>query len=133
MGCGVNVADLIKLIGDGLVAAGKTKIPVVPPGTPISVIPCVVLAPGNDELANANKTLRCGFDVTVIVQRNSQVTQYELLSELEAIVLRSLIPSEVQFDGPIVFASTGGEATGEPPALSRVIPVTFTADVDLCP
>ena len=129
----MNVADLAKLIGDGLTVAGHTKIPVVPPGTPIAVIPCVVLAPGNDDLINGNRTLRCGFDVTVIVPRSAQVEQYGLLSELEAIVLRSLIPSEVQFDGPIVFASTGGESTGEPPALARVIPVTFAADVDLCP
>jgi hypothetical protein len=128
----VNVADLIKLIGDGLVEAGHTMVSVVPPGTPLSTIPCVAIAPANDELTNGNRTLQYGFDVTVIVQRNAQVSQYELLTELEAIVVRSLIPSEVQFDGPIVFASTGGEATGEPPALSRVIPVTFTADVDLC-
>jgi hypothetical protein len=68
-----------------------------------------------------------------MVPRFNQVEQYELLCDLEAVVLQSLLPSEVQFDGPIVFASTGGEATGEPAALSRVIPVTFAADVDLCP
>jgi hypothetical protein len=128
----VNVADVIKLIGDGLVEAGHPKIPVVPPGTPLSTIPCVVLAPSDDVLAAGNRTVRYGFDVTVIVPRNNQVEQYELLTDLQAVVLRSLIPSQVQFDGPFVFAATGGADTGEPPALSRTIPVTFTADVDLC-
>jgi hypothetical protein len=95
-------------------------------------MPCVVLAPADDTLGAGNRSIRYGFDVTVIVPRFNQVEQYELLVELEAIVLQSLIPSTVQFDGPFVFASTGGADTGEPPALSRVIPVTFTADVDLC-
>ena len=85
--CVMNVADLHKLIHDALVAEGKTKVPVVYPGTPISVIPCVALAPGNDELANGNRTLRYGFDVTVLVHRNNQADQYEQLVELEAIVV----------------------------------------------
>ena len=128
----MNVADLQKLISDGLVVAGKYKIPVVLPGTPISVLPCVVLAPSDDVLGDGNRSLRYGFDVTCVVPRNNQVSQYELLVELEAIVLQSLIPSQVRFDGPLIFASTGGADTGEPPALSRVIPVSFTASVLLC-
>ena len=128
----MNVAELIKLIKDGLTVAGKIRVPVVPPGTPISVLPAVVLAPGNDALGEGNRSLRLGFDITCVVPRNNQVAQYELLVELEAIVLRSLIPSQVRFEGPLVFASTGGEATGEPPALSRVIPVSFTSDEALC-
>jgi hypothetical protein len=128
----MNVADLVKLIGDGLTAAGKTKVPVVLPGTPASVIPCVVLAPSDDELVNANKTLRYGFNIRILVPRSSQVDQYQLLVELQAIVLQSIIPSQVQFDGPMPFDPTVGETIGEPPALARVIPVTFTADVDLC-
>jgi len=128
----MNHNDIIKLIKDGLTEAGKVKIPVVPPGTPISVMPCVVIAPSDDSLGEGNKTLRLGFDITIVVPRSNQVSQYELLTELEAIVIRSLIPSQVRFDGPLAFASTGGEATGEPAALSRVIPITFTADVTLC-
>jgi hypothetical protein len=128
----VNVADLHKLISDGLTAAGQTKVPTVYPGTPTSVLPCVVIAPSTNELANGNRTLSYGFDVVVMVPRFNQADQYELLCELEAVVLQSLIPSECQFDGPIEFASTGGADTGEPAALSRVIPVTFVADVDLC-
>lgn len=129
----MNVADLRKLIADGLVEAGKYKIPVVLPGTPISVLPCVVLAPSDDVLGDGNRTLRYGFDVTCVVPRNNQVGQYELLVELEAIVLQSLIPSQVRFDGPLIFASTGGADTGEPPALARTIPISFTSDADLCP
>jgi hypothetical protein len=128
----MTVDDLIKLIHDGLVLAGKTKVPVVPPGTPIAVMPCVVIAPSDDTLESGNKTLRYGFDITCTVPRNAQVSQYQLLTELEAIVVQSLIPSQVRFDGPLRFASTGGEATGEPPALARVIPVSFSSDVDLC-
>jgi hypothetical protein len=128
----MDVEQLEQLITAGLVDAGKTKIPVVPPGTPISVLPCVVLAPSDDELGDGNRSLRYGFDVTCVVPRNSQVSQYQLLVELEAIVIRSLIPSTVRFDGPFLFASTGGEGTGEPPALSRVIPVSFASDTDLC-
>lgn len=128
----MDVDGLLKLVKEGLIEAGKTKVPVVPPGTAISVLPAVVLAPSTDELGEGNRTLRYGFSVTLLVPRNSQVSQYPLLVELEAIVIRSLIPSNVRFDGPFVFASTGGADTGEPPALSRVIPVSFTADVDLC-
>lgn len=128
----MDIDELAFLIRAGLDDAGKTKIPVVPPGTPISVLPAVVLAPSDDELGAGNRTLRYGFDVTCVVPRSAQVSQYELLVELEAIVLASLIPSQVRFEGPLLFASTGGEGTGEPPALSRVIPVTFASDVDLC-
>jgi len=128
----MTVDDLIKLIHDGLVAAGKTKVPVVPPGTPISVMPCVVIAPSDDTLVDGNKTLKYGFNIPPTVPRNAQVSQYNLLVEIEAIVLQSLIHSSVRFDGPLRFASTGGEATGEPPALARVIPVSFTSNVDLC-
>ena len=128
----MTVDDLILVIGDALVAAGYPKVPVVAPGTPIAVMPCVVLAPGDNELGDGNRSLRYGFDITIVVPRSSQPEQYELLTELEAVVLRSLIPSPVRFDGPIAFAATGGNETGEPPALSRVIPVTFAADVDLC-
>jgi hypothetical protein len=128
----VNIADLTKLIHDGLVAAGRSTVPVVPPGTPVTVLPAVVLAPGDDELGDGNRSLRYGFDVTVIVHRSGQVAQYEQLVELEAIVVQSLIPSNVRFDGPFVFATTGGDTTGEPPALSRIIPVSFAANVDLC-
>ena len=128
----MNVADLRKLITDGLTVAGKYKIPVVLPGTPISVLPCVVLAPSDDVLGDGNRSLRYGFDVTCVVPRNNQVSQYELLVELEAIVLQSLIPSTVRFDGPLIFASTGGADTGEPAALARTIPVSFTSDATLC-
>lgn len=128
----MNVNDLIKLVRDGLVAAGKTKIPVVPPGTGITIVPVIVIAPSDDVLENSNKTLRFGFDVTILTQRNKQTSQYELLTELEAIVVAALIPSTVRFDGPFVFANTGGEGTGEPAALARVIPVSFAADVHLC-
>jgi len=129
----MNVDELQKLIKDGLVASGKTRVPVVPPGTPISVMPCVVLAPSDDTLESGNKTLKYGFDITCCVPRGGQVSQYGLLVEIEAIVLQSLIPSNVRFDGPLRFAATGGEATGEPPALARIIPISFSSDVDLCP
>lgn len=126
----MNVAGLIKLVKDGLLAAGKDKVPVVPPGTPISVLPCVVIAPSEDRLEQG--ALRYGFDITPTVPRNAQPTQYELLVELEAIVILSLQSTNVRFDGPFTFAATGGEGTGEPPAQARVIPVSFTSDVDLC-
>lgn len=132
MGRGVNVDDLIKLVGDGLIAAGKSGVPVVEPGTPISVLPCVACAPSDDELGDGNRTLRYGFDVTIAVPRGKQTSQYGVLVELEGIVIRSLIPSGVRFVGPITFAATGGGTTGEPPTMVRVVPITFTADVDLC-
>ena len=133
MGDRVNVAELTKLISDALIAAGKTKVPVVPPGTAVSVMPCVVLAPSDDELENGNRTLRYGFDVTVITPRFNQAEQYEQLTELESIVITSLVPSTVRFDGPLSFTTIGGDGTGEPPALARTIPISFVADVDLCP
>jgi len=129
----VNLADLTKLVRDALDAAGKTKVPVVAPGTPISVMPSVVLAPAFNELENGNRTLRYGFDVTVVVPRFNQPEQYEQLTELETIVVSSLVPSEARFDGPFSFTTTGGDGTGEPPALARTIPISFVADVDLCP
>ena len=128
----MNVTDLAALITTGLTAAGRTKVPVVLPGTAIAVLPCVVLAPGDHELGDGNRSLRYGFDITVTVPRNNQPAQYTDLCTLEAIVYRSLIPSQVRFDGPSIFAATGGEGTGEPPALSQVIPVSFVADVHLC-
>lgn len=126
----MTVDDLALMIRDALDAAGKTKIPVVPPGTPISVLPAVVLAPADNELDN--RVLRYGIDVVVLVPRAGQVAQYELLAELEAIVLQSWYPSTVRLEGPTIFATTGGEGTGEPPAQSRTIPVSFASDVDLC-
>jgi len=128
----VNIAELTKLIRDGLDAAGKTRIPVVPPGTPIAVIPAVVLAAASDTLEDG-WTLRCGVNITCLVPRGAQVPQYEALTEIELIVLQALIPSPVRFDGPVTFAATGGGDTGEPPALARVIPMSFVADVHLCP
>lgn len=128
----MNVADLIKLIHDGLVAAGKTKVPVVAPGTPVTVLPAVELVPTDDELGEGNRSLRYGFNVTVSVPRASTPEQYEQLVELQAIVLQSLIPSTVRFDGPMVYRPTG-ELPGEAPALARIIPVSFAANVDLCP
>jgi len=128
----VNVDELTKLIRDGLDLAGKTRVPVVPPGTPISVIPAVVLAPRSDDLEDG-WTLRYGFDITCVVPRNAQTSQYEQLCEIETIVLTALIPAPVRFEGPLSFAVTGGGDTGEPPALSRIIPLTFVSDVSLCP
>jgi len=132
MGYRVNLAELTKLIRDGLDAAGKTRVPVVPPGTAISVLPAVVLAPRNDDIEDG-WTLRYGFDVTLLVPRNAQASQYEQLTELETIVLQALIPSTVRFEGPLSFVATGGGDTGEPPALARIIPLTFVSDVSLCP
>lgn len=128
----MNVSQLATLIRTGLDAAGHTTVPVVLPGTAISKLPCVVLAPGDNELGDGNRSLRYGFDVTPAVHRNNQAEQYAYLCQLEAVVFASLIPNQVRFDGPSVFASTGGEQTGEPPALARVIPVSFVADVHLC-
>jgi len=124
--------DLALLIGDALVAAGHPKVPVVPPGTPVTVLPAVSLIPGDNELGDGNRSLRYGMEIVVYVPRSSQPEQYQLLCELEAITLRSIIPTQVRFDGPIRFSPTGGESTGEPPAQARYIPVTFATDVDLC-
>jgi len=129
----VNVAELSKLIRDALDLAGKTKVPVVAPGAPISVMPCVVLAPADNALENGNRTLRYGFDVTVTTPRYNQPEQYEQLTELETIVVSSLVPSTARFDGTFSFTTTGGDGTGEPPALARTVPISFVADVDLCP
>jgi len=128
----MTVDDLVKLVHDSLVAAGVTTVPVVLPGTSLSVLPCVVLAPSDDALGDGNHTLRHGFDITVAVPRNTQTSQYPRLVELLQLVLRGLIPSAVRFEGPIVFAATGGGDTGEPPAMVRVIPVSFASDFDLC-
>lgn len=128
----MTVDDLAKLIRDGLTAAGKSSVGVVAPGTPISKLPCVALAPAADELGDGNRSLRYGFDVTVAVPRQAQVSQYPLLVDLEGIVVASLAGSGVRFEGPIVFAATGGGDTGEPPTMSRVVPVSFASDVDLC-
>ena len=127
----MNVDDLTKMIRDGLDLAGKTAVPVVPPGTAITVLPAVVLAPSDNALGDGNRTLRYGFDITIVVPRSKQVTQYDALCDLEAITLRSLIPSAVRFEGPIVLAVTGGGDSGEPPAMSRIIPITFAADFNL--
>lgn len=128
----MNVDDLAKLIRDGLTAASVTTVPVVMPGTPTSKLPAVVLAPSRDTLGDGNRTLRYGFDVVVMVPRGGQVAQYPRLCELEAIVVHSLIPSAVRFDADIEFAATGGADTGEPPAMSRIIAVSFASDIDLC-
>ena len=128
----MNYAALAKHIRDALDAAGKQRVPVVPTGTPISVIPCVVLAAASDDLEDG-WTLRNGVDVTVLVPRGQQVSQFDLLHELEIIVLQALIPTPVRFEGPLSFAATGGGDTGEPPALARIIPLTFVSDVSLCP
>lgn len=129
----MNIADIAKLIGDGLELAGVGPVPVVDPGTPISTMPAIVLAPSDDELTAGNRGLRHGLDLTVMVPRSSQVEQYARLQELTATVIRSLIPSSVAFTGPIRFASTGGAGSGEPAALVRVIPIAFGGDLDLCP
>jgi hypothetical protein len=105
---------------------------VLAPGTTISVLPAVVLAPSDDQLGDGNRTLRHGFDVTAIVPRNGQVTQYQALVELEGIVVQSLIPSEVRFEGAFTFLAAGGDGTGEPPTMSRLIPVSYSSDVQLC-
>ena len=128
----MTLDDLTKVIREALDLAGKTKVPVVPPGTPISVLPCVVLAPRSNDLEDG-WTLRYGFDVTCIVPRNAQTSQYQQLVEIETIVLQALIPTPVRFEGPLSFAVTGGGDTGEPPALARIIPLTFVSDVSLCP
>jgi len=127
----VNVADLAALVSAGLSGAGIDDVPVVDPGTPVAALPAVVLAPADNELGDGNHTLRYGLDVTVMVPRLSQVDWYGRLCELEAAVIQGLIPSQVRFEGTIVFAVTGGDGTGEPPAMSRVIPVSFTSDVNL--
>jgi hypothetical protein len=127
----VTVDDLALLIRNGLDAAGQTKVPVVAPGTPVSVLPAVALVPADDELGDGNRTLRYGFDVTIQVPRSSAPEQYERLVELQAIVIRSLIPTPVRFDDRMPFASTG-DLPGEAPALARIIPISFAADVDLC-
>lgn len=128
----MTVDDLVKLIKDSLVAGGVTTVPVVLPGTSLSVLPCVVIAPSDDALGEGNRTLRHGFDVTVAVPRGAQVSQYPRLVELLGLVLRGLVPSAVRFEGPIVFAATGGGDTGEPPAMVRIVPVSFASDVALC-
>lgn len=128
----MNVADVAALVSDGLSAAGIDDVPVVDPGTPVAALPVVVLAPADNELGDGNRYLIYGLDVTVVVPRSNQVDQYLRLCELEAAVVQGLLPSQVRFEGPFVFAVTGGDGTGEPPAMSRVIPISFTGDVNLC-
>ena len=132
MGDRVNVETLTKIIRDALDAADKLRVPVVPPGTPISVIPCVVLAPRNDDIEDG-WTMRYGFDITCLVPRASQTSQYPALVDIESIVVSALIPHPVRFEGPLTFAISGGGDSGEPAALARIIPITFVSDVDLCP
>ena len=67
-----------------------------------------------------------------MVPRNNQVDQYVRLQSIAAAVIQGLLPSQVRFEGPFVFAATGGDGTGEPPAMSRVIPISFASDVNLC-
>jgi len=127
----VNLADVAALVSAGLTGAGIDDIPIVDPGTPVVALPCVVLAPSDDELGDGNHTIREGLDITVLVTRNNQVDQYVRLQQMYQAVVQGLIPSQVRFEGAIVFAVTGGDGTGEPPAMSRVIPVSFTSDVNL--
>lgn len=127
----MTVDDLALMIRDALDAAGQTKVPVVFPGTPVTVLPAVELVPDDDELGDGNRTLRYGFNITIQVPRSSAPEQYVRLVELQSIVLRSLIPTPVRFDGPMEFRPTG-DLSGEAPALARIIPVSFAADVDLC-
>lgn len=128
----MNIDALTKLIRDALDEARQKSVPVVAPGTTITVLPAVVLAPATDELGEGNRTLRHGFNVTVIVPRQGQVTQYQLLTELEGVVVQSLIPSGIRFEGAITFVAAGGEGTGEPPTMSRLIPISYPSDVALC-
>jgi hypothetical protein len=72
-----------------------------------------------------------GLEVTVAVPRTDQAAQYTRLQDITAVVIRSLLPSSVQFAGAIRFLVTGPD-TGDPAAMLRIIPVTFTGDVDLC-
>jgi hypothetical protein len=129
----VNIADVRKLIGDGLTAAGIDDVPVVDPGVPGIPPPSVRLDPDDDELGPGNRTLIHGLQIVVSVPRTGQVDQYARLQSLTATVLQALIPSSVSFTGPIRPDSIGGTGTGEPSALARFIPVTFPGDVDLCP
>ena len=129
----MNVDELTKVIRTALDAAALTRIPVTPPGTPISVIPAVVLAPSDDDMEDGNRTLRHGIDITLLVPRGKQTSQYGLLTQLQHVILRSLVPIPVRFEGPQTFTASGGGDTGEPAALARIIPITFVSDVDLCP
>jgi len=128
----VNVADVAALVAAGLSGAGIDDVPVVDPGTPVAALPVVVLAPADNELGPGNRYLVYGLDITVMVPRAGQVDWYGRLVELEAAVVQGLLPSQVRFEGRFVFAVTGGDGTGEPPAMSRVIPISFTSDVNLC-
>jgi hypothetical protein len=128
----VNITDLIALVRAGLDAAGHTRVPVLPPGTTITALPCVAAGRAADQPGAGNRSLVKGYELVILVPRTGQVEQTQLSDDLEAVVLRSLLPSQVQFGDRFPAASTGGEGTGEPPALSRIIPVTFVADVDLC-
>jgi len=127
----VNLADVAALVSAGLDGAGIDDVPVVDPGTPVAAMPCVVLAPAGLELGDGNHTLRLQLDVTPMVPRNNQADQFPRLFAMTAAVIQGLIPSQVRFEGDIVFAVTGGDGTGEPPAMSFVIPTSFTSDVNL--
>jgi hypothetical protein len=129
----VNTADVAALVTAGLAAAVINDVPVVDPGTPTSTLPAVVLAPGPDRLEAGNRSIRHGLNVTAVVPRNNQPDQYVRLQEIAGAVLRGLLPSSVRLEPvDIEFVVSGGGDTGEPAAMSRVIPVSFTGDVDLC-
>jgi hypothetical protein len=131
MGHRVTVDDLALMIRTALDAAGKTKVPVVAPGTHETVIPAVAIQPGDDEVLDGNR-VREGYEIVILVPRNQQPEQYEHLCELRNIVLVSLYPSPVRIDGPILFDTRGGDGSGDAPAQAKTIPVSFTVDVDIC-
>jgi len=130
----VNIADIRKLIADGLIAAGIDDVTIVDPGVPGVPPPYVRLDPDDDELGPGNRTLIHGLQIVIGVPRTGQADQYvRLQGSLYPAVLRSLFPSSISFDGPIRVDTIGGDGTGSPPSLVRIIPVTFPGDVDLCP
>lgn len=128
----MNVDDVAVLVAAGLDAAGYAW-EVLDPVTAISAIPVVALAPADDEVDESGRYMTHGVDVVVIVPRNNQTAWYRDLQSATAAIVAGLAGSSVSIDGPIGFASTGGGTTGEPPALTRTIPVTYIGDADLCP
>lgn len=128
----VNVDEVATALRAGLELAGADDVVVLDVAAPMSALPAVAFAPGDDEVVE-RRVLRHSFDVVVMVPRDDQVARYRDLADLTVIVVDVLNQTAgVALDGTIGFTTAGGTGTGEPPYMARLVPITFTGTTLTC-
>lgn len=64
------------------VLAAASSLPVLPPGSPGGVLPCLIVTPGDDEVGDGGLFLVHRYDVSVCVPRDDTTTQLDRLETL---------------------------------------------------